>query len=226
MINYESLFKITYGMYIICAGNKKQSNGYFSNTFFQISADPPRFAASCHKNNFTTGFIRESGFFSVSVLPQTTSPELIGRFGYRSGKDFSKMEGLSIYYAENEVPVVLNECIAWLVCRVVEVVDAGTHLLFIGELSEAEIIDAEAEPMTYSYYRQVKRGLSPKNAPTYIDKNKLAGMPGKDLNRKYRCTVCDFVYDEKKEGKAFKDLQKDWVCPVCGAEKEDFISET
>ena len=40
---------------------------------------------------------------------------------------------------------------------------------------------------------------------------------------KYRCTVCNYVYDEIKEGKKFIDLPKEWVCPVCGAPKSAFV---
>jgi pyruvate oxidase len=40
---------------------------------------------------------------------------------------------------------------------------------------------------------------------------------------KYRCTVCNYVYDEVKEGKRFSDLPKEWVCPVCGAPKSAFV---
>jgi len=40
---------------------------------------------------------------------------------------------------------------------------------------------------------------------------------------KYRCTVCNYVYDEVKEGKKFSDLPKEWVCPVCGAPKTAFV---
>jgi pyruvate oxidase len=40
---------------------------------------------------------------------------------------------------------------------------------------------------------------------------------------KYRCTVCNWVYDEAKEGKKFSDLPKEWVCPVCGAPKSVFV---
>ena len=40
---------------------------------------------------------------------------------------------------------------------------------------------------------------------------------------KYRCTVCNYVFDEVKEGKAFSDLPKEWVCPVCGAPKSAFV---
>ena len=47
---------------------------------------------------------------------------------------------------------------------------------------------------------------------------------------KYICTVCDYVYDPKlgdtdndvEPGTAFEDLPDDWVCPDCGAGKEDF----
>jgi pyruvate oxidase len=40
---------------------------------------------------------------------------------------------------------------------------------------------------------------------------------------KYRCTVCNYVYDEAKEKVNFDDLPKEWVCPVCGAPKSAFV---
>ncbi len=40
---------------------------------------------------------------------------------------------------------------------------------------------------------------------------------------KYRCTVCNYVYDEVKEKVKFTDLPKEWVCPVCGAPKTAFV---
>jgi pyruvate oxidase len=40
---------------------------------------------------------------------------------------------------------------------------------------------------------------------------------------KYRCTVCNYVYDDAKEKVAFGDLPKEWVCPVCGAPKSVFV---
>jgi pyruvate oxidase len=40
---------------------------------------------------------------------------------------------------------------------------------------------------------------------------------------RFRCTVCNYVYDEVKEGKKFSDLPKEWVCPVCGAPKSVFV---
>jgi rubredoxin len=53
---------------------------------------------------------------------------------------------------------------------------------------------------------------------------------GEEMN-KYRCTVCGYIYDPEagdpprtNPGTAFEDLPDDWVCPVCGASKEDVIS--
>lgn len=43
---------------------------------------------------------------------------------------------------------------------------------------------------------------------------------------KFRCTVCNWVYDEEKEGKKFTDLPKEWVCPICGAPASAFVMLT
>jgi rubredoxin len=47
---------------------------------------------------------------------------------------------------------------------------------------------------------------------------------------KWRCTVCDYIYDpavgddEIPAGTAFEDIPEDWVCPDCGVGK-DFFEE-
>ena len=41
--------------------------------------------------------------------------------------------------------------------------------------------------------------------------------------QKYRCTVCDYIYDPaQNDNIAFKDLPEDWVCPDCGVGKDMF----
>ncbi|MBU0618113.1 MAG: rubredoxin [Planctomycetes bacterium] len=50
---------------------------------------------------------------------------------------------------------------------------------------------------------------------------------------KYVCNLCDYVYDPKQgdrdngvePGTAFEALPDDWVCPVCGADKDNFSLE-
>jgi len=234
-------------LYIVSSGDKTRGNGYISNTVFQVTADPPRFATCCNRDNYTAEFIKRTGAFSVSVLHNDTPTEIFSRFGYKSGRDSDKLDGMDLRYGETGVPIVLNDCIAILECRVVQTLDVDTHIVFIGELIQSEVIDDIAEPITYLYYRQVKKAVAPRNAPTYVDKSKLeeksqAGTgakseiakeaPGESRgSSKYQCTACGYVYDEQEgdpesgiaPGTGFEDLPGSWVCPVCGTEKEDFI---
>ena len=223
MIQFEALFKISYGLYIVSSGNKERGNGFISNTFFQVTAEPPMFASCCNKDNYTASIIKETGAFSVSIIHKDTDPEIIGRFGYKSGKDTDKLSGLNVKYGETGVPIVLNDCIAFLECKIVQTIDVGTHYMFIGQLIQSEIVDDTKEALTYLYYRQVRKGVAPKNAPTYIDKSKLGANLTETAFKKFECTACGYIYDEADEDSKFADLPDDWVCPVCGSEKSDFI---
>ncbi|MDV7213554.1 rubredoxin [Azotobacter beijerinckii] len=48
--------------------------------------------------------------------------------------------------------------------------------------------------------------------------------------RKWQCIVCGFIYEEANglpeeniaPGTAWEDVPSDWLCPECGAEKQDF----
>ena len=40
--------------------------------------------------------------------------------------------------------------------------------------------------------------------------------------KKYRCTICGYIYDDAKEKVKFEDLDDDWKCPICGAPKSLF----
>ncbi len=231
MIDFEALFKISYGLYIVCSGDKEKGNGFISNSVFQVTAEPAQFAACCNKENFTAEFIKKHESFSISVLHQDALADIIGKFGYKSGRDINKLDGMDLKIGETGVPILLNESIAFMECKLVQTFDVGTHFIFIGKLLQAEIIDDNKELLTYAHYRKVRKGVAPKNAPTYVDKSKLVKKEKSDGPKKYKCTACGYIYDplvgdEENgiiPGTAFEDLPDDWVCPVCGSEKDDFI---
>lgn len=235
MIQIEALFKVSYGLYIVSSGTRESGNGFVSNTVFQVSSSPAKFASCCSKENHSAALIQSTGSFSVSVLKQDASARLIGTFGYKSGADSDKMDGMDLTYGESGVPIVLNDAVAYLECKVVETFDVGSHLMFIGELIQAEVLNDEDLPLTYLHYREVKKGLAPKNAPTYVDKRAVgaaaestseADKPETTVEtRRWECAACGHVYDEATEGQAFDELPDDWVCPVCGVEKEEFYEQ-
>jgi flavin reductase (DIM6/NTAB) family NADH-FMN oxidoreductase RutF/rubredoxin len=230
-INFEAFFKVTYGLYIVSSQGDGKKGGYISNTVFQVTAEPVQFAVCCSKKNYTSLLIKESKAFSISVLEKDTSAELIGLFGYKSGRDINKFENVEYITTETGVPVVLDNTLAWFECSVVKTYDVGSHLIFIGTLVQNRLLDTDKEPLTYVYYREVKKGIAPENAPTYIDKSKIEKqLKGKKSTGKYKCEVCGYIYDPEKgdskggipEGTSFEELPEDWVCPVCGTRKSDF----
>jgi ferric-chelate reductase [NAD(P)H] len=169
MINFDALFKISYGLYVVCSGNKEKGNGYIANTVMQVTSNPVKVAVCCNKNNYTAELIQSSGVLSVSILPESVSQEIIGTFGYQSGRNTNKFEEFDVCYGFQGVPVLLSNALATLECKVEQTIDAGTHLLFICEVKEANLFKSD-NPITYDYYRRVKKGSSPKNAPTYVAK--------------------------------------------------------
>lgn len=233
-MNTEAFFKITYGLYIVSSGNSSVKSGYIANTAFQVTSEPPQVAIACNKDNFTSSLIDENKAFSISILQQESSPEIIGLFGYKSGKDNDKFINTKHIIGSTGVPIVTEESIAWFECKLVNQFDVGTHIIYIGEIIENELLVADGDPLTYDYYRNVKKGKAPKNAPTYIkpekDLKKEKQESDVDLGPKYQCLVCDHIYDPIEgdpdggiePGTPFEDIPDDWICPVCGAEKSDF----
>ncbi len=228
-MNVKALYKISYGLYVITSRKGDRFNGQIANTVFQVTSEPPTIAVSINRNNFTWEFTNESRVFTASVLRQDTPLDFIGRFGFRSGRDTDKFEGVSYQIGETKAPVVLDNAVAYLEARVTQQMDVGTHTIFIGELVNAEVLSDEAS-MTYEYYHQIKRGVTPKAAATYIEEKAQEKKEAKPDVAKYKCKVCGYIYDPEKgdpegdikAGTPFAELPDSWTCPVCGAAKSEF----
>ena len=233
-MDIQSFFKLTYGLYIVSSKDGDKLNGHISNTVFQVSAEPARFAVATHKDNLTTEYIRKSKVFSISVLQQDCDLEFLGPWGFKSGRDVDKFKNTNFKTGKSGAPIVLDKSIAYIDCEVQEEIDTGSHIMFIGLAVDAEVLDGKLPPLTYGYYRDVIKGLSPENAPTYTDKSKPADPevnPESEL-KKFQCVVCGYIYDPEQgdptknipPGTAFEDLPDNWACPICGVGKSEFNS--
>jgi len=229
-MNPKAYYKLTYGLYIISSKSGDKMNGYIANTAFQITAEPPQIAISCHKDNLSSSIIKDSGLFAISVLKQDVATKLIGTFGFKSGKNIDKFDSVDYKTGSTGIPIVTTDCVAWFECKLVQTVDVGSHILFIGEVVDNGLLDENQEPLTYAWYQTVKNGKAPKNSPTYQKPKELKETDSKSEFKKYECIVCNHIYDEAEgdaetgipPGTRFEDLPDDWVCPTCGAEKADF----
>lgn len=167
-MNSEAFFKLTYGLYVVSSHNQEKKNGFIANTVFQVTSEPAQIAVACHKNNFTSTLINESKVFSVSVLKKEVQPKIIGLFGYMSGEKKDKFAKVSYIKGETGVPIMVEDTVAWFECKLVQTTDVGTHTIFIGQITENALLADDIDPLTYAYFRDIKKGKAPKNAPTYI----------------------------------------------------------
>ena len=231
MLDLESLFKLSYGMCIISSKRGDRFNGCIVNTAFQVTPEPPMIAVSINKGCLTGEYITASRVFVISVLSEQTPKRFIGMFGFRSGRDIDKFEHVRYRRGQNGAPIVLDNSVAFIEAEVTESIDIETHTLFIARISACQTLDDEQPPMTYSYYRDIKHGRTPRTAATYIEKKrKIKAEDGVKIMKKYECIICGYIYDPAvgdpdngiAAGVGFEDLPAEWVCPECGAGKEEF----
>ncbi|WP_372773275.1 flavin reductase [Mangrovibacterium sp.] len=237
--------KLSYGLYLIASELDGKKAGYIANTVFQVTSKPPLLAISCHKDNNSTEVIRKSGMFSVSVLQKDLNVKIIGDFGFMSGNEIDKFSQVETITAKTGAPIVLNETVAWFDCEVRQEIDLGTHWLVIGEVLDSDLL-SESDPLTYAWYREKYKMFSPKNSPTYLEKDLLdeekraaddakgddqsSTEPESDGEKPHVCMICGFVYDPEKgdpsmgipPGTPFDDLPDDYKCPICNAGKDYF----
>jgi flavin reductase (DIM6/NTAB) family NADH-FMN oxidoreductase RutF/rubredoxin len=224
-MNLKALRNLSYGLYVVSSRKGDRFNGQIANTVIQVTSEPPTVAVCINKQNLTHEFITESKAFTASMLSQDTPLSFIGHFGFKSGRELDKFKDVNYKLGETGAPIVLDHSLSYLEARVINQVDVGTHTIFIGELVGADVLK-EGEPMTYAYYHQVKRGTTPKTAPSYIEERKEVGSK----MAKYKCSVCGYIYDPElgdpdgdiKPGTPFEKIPDTWVCPVCGASKDQF----
>lgn len=223
----NALFKISYGMYICSAQHGGKMNGCIVNTVTQAASQPVLIAVTVHKDNFTHDLIKQSGAFGVTILTKNTPLRFFGDFGFKSGRDMDKFKNVNYKVGLTGAPIVLDNAVAWMEAALVGSFDAGSHTIFIGEVKDAALVKDE-EPMTYAFYREKKCGTAPKNAPTYVSKD----TEQKEVCRmkKYRCILCGYIYDPAagdpdggiQPGTPFEEIPDGWVCPLCGAAKDQF----
>jgi flavin reductase (DIM6/NTAB) family NADH-FMN oxidoreductase RutF/rubredoxin len=231
MLDLESLFKLSYGMCVVSSKSASKINGCIVNAVFQITPEPPMVAVSINRSCLTHQYITESRVFGVSILSQDAPMPFIGTFGFRSGRDIDKFEQLNYKTGQTGSAIVLDYATAFLEAEVIDSIDVETHTLFIAQIVACGMLDEEKEPMTYAYYRDIKQGKTPKTAATYIEvKPKKEKKQEVKQMKKYKCLMCGYIYDPASgdpdngigAGIEFEDLPDEWVCPDCGAGKDEF----
>lgn len=214
MINKNAFRNMSYGVYIVSTLDGERPTGCVANSAMQITSEPATIAVSINHDNYTNACIEKTGKFAISILTEQSDPGLIGTFGFQSGKDVNKFDGVEVSQKEG-LSVVADAC-SYLVCKVINKMETATHTVFLGEVIAADVLKDE-EAMTYAYYHKVVKGKSPKNAPTYIAEEEPV-----QKEEKWVCGICGYEYRGEIP---FEEVPEQFVCPVCKQPKSVFVKK-
>lgn len=197
-MNTNALFKIGYGLYILSCHENGKDNACIVNTVMQVTSNPCKIAICVNRNNYTCTMLKNTRKFNVSILDEEAEFEIFKHFGYQSGKDVDKfLNFIHTKRTPNGVLYITKNTNAYLSAWVQDEIDLDTHVMFIAQLVDAEIL-SEKPTVTYDFYQ---KNIKPK--------------PEATASKGWRCKICGYVYEGE-------DLPSDFICPICKHGAIDF----
>lgn len=192
-----ALYRIGYGLYVVTSNDGKHDNGLIVNTVTQVSDNPNRIAVNINKANYSHHVIRQTGVLNVNCLSVDAPFRVFERFGFQSGRNVDKFEGISTAKSDNGLVILPEYINAVMSLKVEDYVDLGSHGMFICSVTEARVI-SDKDTMTYTYYQ-----------------NNVKPKPATEGKKGWVCKICGFIYEGD-------ELPEDYVCPLCKHGAADF----
>ena len=151
----QALGTMTYGIYVLTSFYKEEINGMIASWVSQVSYDPLLIMVAVHTHRYSHHLIEKSGCFALHVLAREQA-DFLNRF--KGSDPEAKFSSLKWNRGATGCPV-LEDCIAWFECEVIEKSRPGNHTLFVAEVSEAQVI-ADGQRLSSQDYDGVYLGQS------------------------------------------------------------------
>ena len=199
----KAMYKLTYGLFVLTANENGKDNGCIINTAIQAAGDPNQVSISVSKQNYTHDMIVRTGKFTVSSITEKADFSLFKRFGFQSGKDTDKFQGFDGWMRGiNGVTYITESTNAYISVEVEKSVDLGSHTIFIGKVTDMEVL-SDDKSVTYEFYQS---NIKPK--PEQVGTT----PKGETV---WRCIICGYEY-------VGEELPEDFICPWCKHPASDF----
>lgn len=130
------------GVTVVTTDGEAGQHGLTANAVASLSLAPPLVLVAVDKRAHSLHYLKTNGCFAVNIL-RLDQEAISQRFATPGPKDFT---GLSITTAVTTAPV-LSDCLAFVDCRVVEILPGGDHEIFVGEIVAGE--HHGGEPLLY-----------------------------------------------------------------------------
>ncbi|WP_327000852.1 flavin reductase family protein [Dactylosporangium sp. NBC_01737] len=131
------------GVTVVAADSPRGPVGMTVNSFTSVSLDPPLILVCLATAASTTRAVTDAGSFAVSIL-RRDQRGICDTFAARRPDKFSAVGTVE---AATGAPVI-DDALAYLDCRVHDVLPAGDHVVVIGEVADAAAA-CDGEPLTF-----------------------------------------------------------------------------
>lgn len=153
-------FKIPNALVLIGSASGEEWNGMTASWISQLSMEPVIIGVGIDNKAVTHRLISEGGSFTVNLWSAEDTKPFV-KFSKPAERDGNNLNGRPVFTATTGAPV-FEEAIAWMDCELRQAIDLGTHTLFLGEIVDAAVNDADQRAAAMSdtrmKYGGVKRG--------------------------------------------------------------------
>ena len=190
----------SYGLFVLTARDGEKDNGCIINTAIQAASEPLRVSIAVNKANYTHDMILKTGAFNLSFLSEESKFATYQRFGFQSGRNAEKLEGIPFRRSANGIAYLTEEVNAYLSGKVIQTIDLGSHTMFIADVTGGEVL-SKTPSVTYAYY--------------FANIKPRAEAKKEEKKTGWVCTICGYIYEGE-------ELPADYICPICKHPASDF----
>ena len=126
------------GVVVVTTKWGEKLNGMSAAWVSRASEQPFLVMASVYKKNYSHDLINNSRIFAVNYLREGQQ-QLAVHFGKQSGREVEKFLKVPHFTEKTGAPI-LQDCLAYLDCRVIDQMDSGDHTIFLGEVLSGRVL--------------------------------------------------------------------------------------
>ncbi len=152
----DVLAKVPYGVSVVTMGRggTKVENGLTVSWMSQVSFNPPMLMVAVDKLHYSVDLLRSTKNFCLNLLGEDQAA-LAGRFAKQATNRDDKLSEVAQRPAESGA-AILTDAVAYFDCEVASITEAGDHLVVIGKIEDAAVLNDRAPLTTASGLRYRK----------------------------------------------------------------------
>lgn len=141
----QVLQKLTLPITVVTVGRGGAENALTVSWVCPASFDPPRILFAADSHHYSVDFLKSTKNFAVNVLREGQQ-RFAGHFARQSMMHEDKLQAMSHREATTGA-AILSDSLAYFDCEVLELHEVGDHILVIGDVVDAGVLN-EGQPLT------------------------------------------------------------------------------